>query len=64
MNISTSKEWPYPFMSELIWTQSILRVEIDVPYRFDVILEIPLKLQFPFEEETQTSVTEPLFDWD
>lgn len=64
VRISSSTEWPFPFMSELIWTQYVLRVEIDVPFRFDLVVEVPLQMFYPFEPVESTSEIEPIFEWE
>ncbi|MBD3408259.1 MAG: hypothetical protein GF411_19205 [Candidatus Lokiarchaeota archaeon] len=64
VRLNTSNDWPLPLMSELVWTQYVLRVEVDVPFRFDHVAEIPLKVFYPFETREQESETDTIFEWE
>jgi hypothetical protein len=57
VTIKTDDSWPEPFKTELIECNYILKVTLDIPWRFDRIIEIPLKLStYPGKDEFSTSI--------
>lgn len=49
--------WPEPFKSELIECIYILKVTLDIPWRFDKSIEVPLRLSSDIkEDEFSTSI--------
>ncbi|MBD3408261.1 MAG: hypothetical protein GF411_19215 [Candidatus Lokiarchaeota archaeon] len=64
VRIPTSSEWPFPFLSKLIWTQYVLEVDIDVPFRTDITSRIPLLVTFPFHRDSTSTDDTVIFEWD
>jgi hypothetical protein len=57
VTIETDDSWPDPFKTELIECNYILKVTLDIPWRIDRIIEIPLKLSTDVgEDEFSTSI--------
>ncbi|MFX1544477.1 MAG: hypothetical protein ACFFCR_15830, partial [Promethearchaeota archaeon] len=55
--VKTGEEWPEAFKSELIEYLYILKVTLDIPWRLDKSIEIPLKLRRDImEDEFSTSI--------
>lgn len=64
IRLPTSSEWPFPFLSKLIWTHYVLEVDIDVPYHSDITVRIPLVVTFPFQRESSVTDDTVVFEWD
>ncbi|MFW9968465.1 MAG: hypothetical protein ACFFEA_15060 [Candidatus Thorarchaeota archaeon] len=51
VTVKTDKEWPDPFKSELIECIYILKVTLDIPWRFDKSIEVPLGISYDVKED-------------
>ena len=57
--VKSGEEWPEAFKSELIEYSYILKVTLDIPWRLDKSIEVPLKLHRDAgEDEFSTSIFE------
>ncbi len=55
VTVKTDDGWLEPFKTELIECIYILKVTLDIPWRFDKSIEIPLKLSTEFKEDEFSS---------
>ncbi|MFX0053327.1 MAG: hypothetical protein ACFFAD_00245 [Candidatus Hermodarchaeota archaeon] len=60
VTVKTGEEWPEAFKSELIEHLYILKVTLDIPWRLDKSIEIPLKLR---RDIIQDEFSSSIFDF-
>ncbi|MFX1271037.1 MAG: hypothetical protein ACFFAX_05070 [Promethearchaeota archaeon] len=60
VTVKTGEEWPEAFKSELIEYLYILKVTLDIPWRLDKSIEIPLKLR---RDIIQDEFSSSIFDF-